>query len=149
LEHFKEYDFIWSSPPCPTHSDIRRCSVHSGKVDAKYPDMKLYEEIILLKHFALKNTKWVVENVIGYYEPLIPPFIVNKHYWWSNFLIREIPKETRGHTLYWKDIGKLKGIDIEKYEGIDKRKALRNCVEPETGLHVFNEAFKQTQQSLI
>ena len=20
LEHFKEFDFIWSSPPCPSHS---------------------------------------------------------------------------------------------------------------------------------
>ena len=23
LKNFKEYDFIWSSPPCPTHSSIR------------------------------------------------------------------------------------------------------------------------------
>ena len=22
LKHFTEYDFIWSSPPCPTHSKI-------------------------------------------------------------------------------------------------------------------------------
>ena len=25
LEHFKEYDFIWASPPCPTHSRIKIC----------------------------------------------------------------------------------------------------------------------------
>ena len=23
IEHYKEYDFIWSSPPCPTHSVCR------------------------------------------------------------------------------------------------------------------------------
>jgi DNA (cytosine-5)-methyltransferase 1 len=23
LDHFREYDFIWSSPPCPSHSRIR------------------------------------------------------------------------------------------------------------------------------
>jgi hypothetical protein len=26
--------------------------------------------------------------------------------------------------------------------GVDKIKALRNCVEPETGLHIFKEAFR-------
>ncbi|GAF94116.1 unnamed protein product, partial [marine sediment metagenome] len=34
LEHYKEFDFIWSSPPCPTHSDIRRCGVHAGQYEA-------------------------------------------------------------------------------------------------------------------
>ena len=24
LKHFSEYDFIWSSPPCPSHSKIRK-----------------------------------------------------------------------------------------------------------------------------
>jgi len=23
LEHYKEFDFIWNSPPCPTHSKLR------------------------------------------------------------------------------------------------------------------------------
>lgn len=32
--------------------------------------MKLYEEILLLKHNF--KGKYVVENVIPYYEPLIP-----------------------------------------------------------------------------
>lgn len=22
LDHYKEFDFIWSSPPCPTHSKV-------------------------------------------------------------------------------------------------------------------------------
>ena len=71
LEHFKEFDFIWSSPPCPSHSDIRRCGTHRGQNKAVYPNMQLYEEIILLKHFALIETKWIVENVKPYYNLLI------------------------------------------------------------------------------
>src|SRR3990167_7814748 len=76
LEHFKEFDFIWSSPPCLTHSRVRFMAAISEdernshpSFNPKYPDMKLYEEIILLTyHF---KGKFVIENVIGYYEPLI------------------------------------------------------------------------------
>ena len=39
LEHYKEFDFIWSSPPCPTHS--RLCSSKSGWGIVDYPDMSL------------------------------------------------------------------------------------------------------------
>lgn len=85
LDHFKEFDFIWTSPPCPTHSDIRRCGVQKGQYEAKYPDMKLYEEIILLKHFAPFKTKWVVENVKPYYDPLIPAKLLGRHLFWTNF----------------------------------------------------------------
>ena len=35
-----------------------------------FPDMKLYEEIIFLEHNF--KGKYVVENVIPFYEPLIP-----------------------------------------------------------------------------
>lgn len=29
LDHYKEFDFIWVSPPCQTHSAIRKCRVDS------------------------------------------------------------------------------------------------------------------------
>lgn len=74
LENFKKFDFIWASPPCPTHSRINIVFTE-GNGNATnpitYPDMKLYEEIILLKHYF--SGKYCVENVIGYYEPLYPP----------------------------------------------------------------------------
>jgi DNA (cytosine-5)-methyltransferase 1 len=67
LEHFKEFDFIWSSPPCPSHSRLNNVFT-VGKGQAKnpirYPDMALYEEIILLKHYF--KGKWCVENVISF-----------------------------------------------------------------------------------
>ena len=85
LDHYKEFDFIWSSPPCPTHSAIRRCGVHKGQYVAVYPDMVLYAEIIFLKHFA--KCSWIVENVKSYYNHLIKPFEVERHYFWSSFII--------------------------------------------------------------
>jgi len=140
LDHYKEYDFIWSSPPCPTHSDIRRCGVHAGQYEAKYPDMQLYEEIILLQNFAPKDCKWVVENVKPYYTPLIPAKEIERHLFWTNFDITTIKlNDKRVHN----DIIGSKvvyGFDLENYTGIDKRKCLRNMVNPDLGLHILNEA---------
>lgn len=56
--------------------------------------------------------------------------------------------EVRGHDAMIEDLQIIKGFDLSKYFGIDKRKALRNCVEPETGLHIFQEAFKNYQTLL-
>ena len=112
-----------------------------------YPDMKLYQEIILLKNYCKK--KWVVENVISYYKPLIEPYEVSRHYFWSNFLISkniQIPNrlEIKGH------LRKNKHFDItDKDTNYRKDQILRNCVEPELGLHVFNSAFKYKQTRLI
>ena len=90
LEHYKEFDFIWSSPPCPSHSKIRNeAGVGSGQVEAIYPSMDLYQEIIFLKHFC-KNIKWVVENVNPYYKPLIPGKLIQRHLFWSNYNLAEI-----------------------------------------------------------
>ena len=81
LDHYKEFDFIWSSPPCPTHS--RLVQSNKNKIKMKFPDMKLYEEILLLKH--LYEGKYVIENVIPYYEPLIPAQKRHRHLYWTNF----------------------------------------------------------------
>jgi DNA (cytosine-5)-methyltransferase 1 len=47
-----------------------------------YPDMKLYEEILFLHNYF--NGKFVVENVIPYYEPLIPAKKRHRHLYWTN-----------------------------------------------------------------
>jgi DNA (cytosine-5)-methyltransferase 1 len=90
LEHYKEFDFIWSSPPCPSHCAIRRASVVSDREQHKaiYPSMDLYQEIIFLKHYF--KGFWVVENVISYYEPLIEPKKIQRHYFWSNINLTNI-----------------------------------------------------------
>jgi len=140
LEHYKEYDFIWSSPPCPTHSEIRRCGVYKGRYAAKYPDMKLYEEIILLKYFS--KCKWIVENVKGYYTPLIIPIIIDKHYVWSNFVINPIKlKKAETHLNIKSGKTIVYGFDINKYE-IKKRKdtILRNLLNPEIGKYILEQS---------
>jgi len=146
LEHHQEFDFIWSSPPCPTHSDIRRCGVHKGQYQPKYPDMKLYEEIIFLKHFS--KCKWVIENVKSYYKPLILPFELHRHYFWSNFVI---PKKRIPDDRVHNDIVGSKevyGFNIAKYSVDNKKKILRNLVNPKLGLYVFQCAFKEKQVTL-
>lgn len=150
LEHYWKYDFIWSSPPCPTHSRIRTGNTlhpyddntkqlkNGGGLKPAYPDMQLYEEIIFLKHHH--RGQWCVENVISYYDPLITPQEIAQHYFWGNFHIPPRKLQSRMHDATMEERQALKGFDLSKYKGVDKRKLLRNCVEPETGLHILKAA---------
>ena len=148
LDHYKEFDFIWASPPCPTHSRAKMPFMVYGTQKVVYPDMKLYQEIILLEKFF--KGKWVVENVVSYYKPLIKPYWYNGHYYWSNFIISQAKKNYfRGHDSKIETLQEIKGFDISNYKiGVDKKKILRNCVEPEAGLYIFNCAFKERQVTL-
>jgi DNA (cytosine-5)-methyltransferase 1 len=138
LENYKEFDFIWSSPPCPSHSIIRKnTSLKMGSKEL-YPDMSLYQEIIFLMHHF--KGKWVVENVISYYDPLIKPQEVNRHYFWSNFIISKIKKKD---TIFGKNIENF-NLD-SNYNHV---KVLRNMVNPKLGNHIFNCAFKNKQITL-
>jgi len=145
LDHFAEFDFIWSSPPCPSHSRIRNeAGVGCGQNEVIYPEMSLYQEIILLKHFF--KGKWVVENVISYYKPLILPFKYREHYFWANFVIDGKRNQDRGHMKGMQELRNSKDFDLSKYRKIiDERKVLRNCTESRTGLAIFNMAFNDRQ----
>ncbi len=63
-KNWRNFDFIWSSPPCQSHSKVRMMASKSGSYDSVMPDMKLWAEIIFLQNYT-KNTniKFVVENV--------------------------------------------------------------------------------------
>ncbi len=135
LDHHKEFDFIWSSPPCPTHS--RLVMSNKTKIKLEYPDMKLYQEIIFLKSFC--ESLFIVENVIPYYEPLIRPDVaLHRHLYWCNFRIsqfyvnndRKHKNIEYNHTVY--------GFNVVESDISDKRKALRNMVDPDLGLHILN-----------
>jgi DNA (cytosine-5)-methyltransferase 1 len=147
LDHFKEFDFIWSSPPCPTHSRANMSLQGYGII--RYPDMTLYQEIILLKHFA--KCKWLVENVIGYYGPLLMPAVeLDRHYMWSNFYISVYSNGRTGN------VNKSTKEQLSAHHGIilpegtkDQRKLLRNAVDPRLGLHVLNAALKETTQEAL
>lgn len=150
LEHFKEFDFIWSSPPCPSHSRIRIYSaVARGQNQPIYPDMKLYQEILLLKHYF--EGKWCVENVIAFYEPLIRPQELANHWFWANFRIMPIGGGNREHNSKVEKLEERKGFDLSKYDsvGVEKKLILRNCVEPEIGLHILNESKRGAYKELF
>lgn len=148
LDHYKEFDFIWSSPPCPTHSRLQIPQNAIGNV--RYPDMSLYQEIIFLKHFC--HVPYVVENVIGYYQPLIPPTReLARHFFWTNFHLQKYYNDVGTYNLIRSNIRSL-----QKYLGIDipsntpeGRKLLRNCVHPKLGLHVFECRSYLKQETLL
>lgn len=142
LNHYHEYDFIWSSPPCPTHSRARFARKES--CDAVYPDLKLYEEIIFLGNNF--NGKYCVENVVPYYEPLIPAQKRGRHLYWTNFKLPNslnerkcIIMESKNEVEKWCEFHKY---DFYKYKGIQRLdKIARNLVDYEAGLTIYNTAF--------
>lgn len=144
LKNFKRFDFIWASPPCPSHSRMRYLTTKhvtgNPGLDREivYADMKLYQEIILLENYF--EGKWVIENVIPYYKPLISAKKIARHLFWSNFNLGNFEGDEA--NIRHNGISELQGkhgIDLSKYK-IKHRKdqILRNCVDPELGLYIFN-----------
>lgn len=138
-EHFNEFDFIWSSPPCQSHSSFRQnIGVRYRGVEPVYPDMKLYQEILFLQ--ANAKGGWVVENVKPYYQPFIKPTKdMQRHYFWANYEIPDADFEKdKIRSAQIPQLSELHGFDLTNYKLANKRQVLRNCVLPKLGLHVFN-----------
>lgn len=138
LKHVLDgFDFIWASPPCPSHSRINT----DGNHKPRFPDMKLYEEIIMLSNNWYKG-KWCIENVIPYYKPLVVPTVeIDRHLFWSNFNIPKIEVEKEKAIAYQTGTNgrygfNLKGVTIKH----DKRQILRNLVNPEIGKYILDIA---------
>lgn len=141
LDHYKEFDFIWSSPPCPTHS--RLVQSNKNKIKMKFPDMKLYEEILFLKH--LYEGKYVIENVIPYYEPLIPAQKRHRHLYWTNFNLPNVLTNREARistgTSEVKKLCEFHDYDFYKYKGSQPtNKIARNLVDYEAGKTIFETA---------
>ncbi len=134
LNHYKEFDFIWSSPPCQTHSRTNYFTEAIRKVPL-YPDMKLWQEIIYLKQFC--KGLWVIENVRPYYEPFIPKYIkIGRHLIWSSFKIYPIKMPNN-------EIGTMmKQYARTGKHAHNKTLAQRNAVNPKLGQHILNCAIR-------
>lgn len=151
LDHMHEFDFIWSSPPCPTHSQLAYST--NTQWEMKYPAMELYQEILILQHFY--KGKYAVENVCSYYDPLIKPQISNNHYFWTNFPIPKIAREDRQIVDRGPEIIKAQEkrnmVDLTRFslKAVFKNKLLNNCVNPLVGLEIFEAAFKVKQETLF
>jgi len=144
LHNYGKYNFIWLSPPCQANSRM----IRSGKNrKPRLPDLQLYE----LKIFLDCNFKgkYVIENVVPYYKPVIEPTAkIGRHLFWANFYIE--PFEFPGPKNFIM-LGTVKGSEqLKKWLGIyytgniyydgnhDPCQVLRNCVHPDLGLHVYN-----------
>ena len=86
--------------------------------------------------------KWVVENVIPYYTPLIKPTCkLQRHLFWANYeigdkaFVKEVLRDSQIPQL-----SALHGVNLDQYKLPNKRQVLRNAILPELGLHVFQHA---------
>lgn len=143
LDHYKEFDFIWSSPPCPTHSRARFWGFGANGKNPVYPDMKLYQEIIFLQHHF--KGKYCVENVIPYYEPMLNPQKRGRHLYWSNFMLPNTLSERKVKICDGKN--EVKNLcafhyyDFYSYKGEQPiNKIARNLVDYEAGRTILETA---------
>jgi len=143
LNNYQDYDFIWLSPPCQANTRM----IRSGRNrKPRLPSLELYELKIFLDYNF--DGKYVIENVIPYYDPPIHPTAkIGRHLFWSNFDISDFKME---HPKNFINIGTAKGSEHLKewlginyegniyYEGNhDPCQVLRNCVHPKIGKHVY------------
>ena len=145
LDHFEDYDFIWTSPPCQSHTRMLRGGRNRKP---RYAVMDLYQQIIFLNNTY--KGKWVVENVVPYYDPLISPTKkIGRHLFWANFLFdcKEVaqPKGfiNMGNVAGAEKLKEWLGIDytgnLYYGKGHDPAQVLRNCVHPELGKQIFEQ----------
>ena len=157
-KHLDEFDVIWASPPCQSHTRLNVMAYSNDKVP-KMPDFRLYALITYL-HRWFKG-KYIVENVNPYYDSIDykffkpKPINIGRHLFWSNCLLRENKKFDPSF-----DITKLSMNELCKYHHIEKllvsnikdqlmrRQVLRNCVFYEVGEYVLNQLTKPIHKVL-
>jgi len=141
LDHYKEFDFIWSSPPCPSHSRAR--FARRNTTTPEYPDMMLYQEILFLDNWF--DGKYCVENVIPYYEPLIAGKKIGRHIYWTNFRLPNELNERKCNIMEGEDevsrYCEYHEYDFRKYKGEQRTdKIARNLVDFEAGKTILDTA---------
>jgi DNA (cytosine-5)-methyltransferase 1 len=139
LQHYKEFDFIWASPPCQTHSRLRVSQKNRENFINYYPDMKLWQEIIFLQNFAV--CPFVVENVIPYYDVFIAPTIeMQRHCFWSNIKLVVADVQEQEFDSMCNSSFEPYGFSV-KNRKIKHRKdqIIRNLVNPEIGLAILDQ----------
>lgn len=147
--NFRDFDFIWSSPPCQTHSKMAKATRHKNH---KFPNMALYEEILFLQHFY--KGQFVVENVSPFYEPLIKPTRqIGRHLFWSNFEFEADDVKRPANFINMANLAGKKALmdwlDIHYDESIYyagnhcPAQVLRNCVHPDLGAQIFSAVANQ------
>lgn len=155
FRNYQDFDFIWTSPPCPSHSRARYWGYGANGKNPIYPDMNLYQEIIFLQHHF--KGKYCVENVIPYYEPMLNPSKRGRHIYWTNFRLPSVLSQ-RSHKLKEADTNSesldhfnaYHDYDFRKYKGQQKiLKIARNLVDYEAGKTILETAMEIERKSNI
>lgn len=163
--NLKDFDFIWASPPCQSHSHMQLFTRHNNN----YPPIPRLDQTIGLIIWLNKfyNNKFVVENVIPWYGLIDLRFNnifkvkLDRHIFYSNFKIQSKKFRSRGseghgkigglmrmkgselcnfHNLDISIIDKLKGL---QESGNDHLKVLRNLCNSELGDYILKQSLKE------
>lgn len=134
-KNYLDFDFIWASPPCQSHSRLNFCNNSRNEATRVLPDFRLYELISYLKTFCKRA--FVIENVVPYYEPLIKPSAeIGRHYFWSSFALDETNTPTFRVIKHVKNAD-FKDFSLDEFKIKNKRQAIRNEVDYEIGKKIF------------
>ncbi len=122
----------------PTLSNTLKVTNFSqNKGKDEIPRYEIYQEIIFLDNFF--NGKYCVENVIPFYEPLIPAKKRGRHLYWTNFNLPNVlsdkknPDFTRVKNQV-KVMSEYHNYDFTKYKGKQPvGKMANNLVHYEAG----------------
>lgn len=151
LKHYKEFDIIWTSPPCQSHTKMNFTFKNK-----RYADFSLYQEIVFLSSFFAGH--YVVENVRPYYKPLVPAqFDICRHLFWTNVpqfadvVLPDFPDQYKGRNqglmkmprqavCDW--LGILPGIKNIYLSCKCSVQSYRNCVHPLLGQSIMNDILK-------
>jgi DNA (cytosine-5)-methyltransferase 1 len=152
--HLDKYDIIWSSPPCQTHSRMKR--INSKKYHkSSYIDPSLYQQIILLKYNF--NGIYFVENVKPYYGVIFDGIEIGRHVIWSNIDVNDIGfrYNKKLFDLSIEELQKEYGIKLSKNiyleypKGHDPKQVYRNAVHPTLGELIFRRAINRNTQATL
>jgi len=148
-----EFDFIWASPPCSTHSQMQ-------KFNKKKMPIPRMDEIYGLIIWLEKNYegKFAVENVQPWYKtPIQPTARIDRHIFWANFkIIKKRFREKRkmhgtlskSHIMRDSKDKLIKDFMLEdiKHDLLKlarNERFIRNCVDPRIGAYILSQCIYQ------
>jgi DNA (cytosine-5)-methyltransferase 1 len=110
----------------------------------------LFEEVVFLANWA--ECSYVVENVIPYYEQMIPGSQkIARHLYWANFTIPEYAdqREENLRSIQIPQLQEMHGIYLDRFALSNKRQVLRNCVSPAVGRHILDAYLMGEAQAAV
>ena len=149
-----DYQFIWASPPCQSHSQLQMFNP-SKDTRSPIPDTTSIYGLFTWLNYNFSHS-YVIENVQPYYVPHQKQTVkLGRHLFWANFPIK--PKNFNQKFLetirgdnpgsfseeeYQFHVKRLKlsiiSDDLKKeFKGKKLRTVIRNCIDPRVGKYIL------------